>query len=287
MKKLVKAIVAIIAVAAMLTMTACGASFDANKKVTVVTRGDGSGTKSAFMEIIGLKGKKDISGAIIAADTAAVLVEVKGNPHAIAFDSLGYVTDEVKKLKVNGVEATVENIKNGSYKISRPLSVVYKEGNMTGVNKAFYDFLLSKNAQEIISANGYVTNVENPADYVKTDLSGSVAISGSTSFYPLMTELTKAFENIEKSITVTVKGGGSGTGYKDAENGISAFGMISEAFTQSKAASCTYHTAALDGIAVIVNKANTMESITMEQLKNIYDLDAGANAVKTWKQLGV
>lgn len=286
MKKIVKAIVAIIAVAAMLTMTACGASFDANKNVAVVTRGDGSGTKSAFMEIIGLKGKKDISGVIIASDTAAVLVEVEGNPHAIAYDSLGYCTDEVKKLKVDGVEATVENIKNGSYKISRPLSVVYKEENMTGVNKAFYDFLLSKNAQEIISANGYVTNVENPADYVKTDLSGSIAISGSTSFRPLMTELAKAFENIEKSITVTVQGGGSGTGYKDAENGISAFGMISEVFSQSKAESCTSHTAALDGIAVIVNKANTMESITMEQLKNIYDIDAGANAVKTWKQLG-
>ena len=286
MKKIVKAIVAIIAAAAMLTMTACGASFDANKNVAVVTRGDGSGTKSAFMEIIGLKGKKDISGAIIASDTAAVLVEVEGNPHAIAYDSLGYCTDEVKKLKVDGVEATVENIKNGSYKISRPLSVVYKEENMTGVNKAFYDFLLSKNAQEIISANGYVTNVENPADYVKTDLSGSIAISGSTSFRPLMTELAKAFENIEKGITVTVQGGGSGTGYKDAENGISAFGMISEVFSQSKAESCTFHTAALDGIAVIVNKANTMESITMEQLKNIYDIDAGANAVKTWKQLG-
>ena len=94
-------------------LTSCGgAKFDENKNISVVTREDGSGTKSAFMEIIGLKGKSDVSGVIIGSSTAAVLNEVKSNPHAIGYDSLGYITDDVKMLKVDGVEATVENIKN-------------------------------------------------------------------------------------------------------------------------------------------------------------------------------
>jgi len=108
-------------------LTSCGgAKFDENKNISVVTREDGSGTKSAFMEIIGLKGKTDVSGVIVATGTAAVLQEVKCNPLAIGYDSLGYITDEVKVLKVDGVEPTLENIKNGSYKISRPLNVVYQ-----------------------------------------------------------------------------------------------------------------------------------------------------------------
>ena len=116
---------------ALCALTSCGgAKFDENKNISVVTREDGSGTKSAFMEIIGLKGKSDVSGVIIGSSTAAVLNEVKSNPLAIGYDSLGYITDDVKMLKVDGVEATVENIKNGSYKISRPLNVVYQESKV-------------------------------------------------------------------------------------------------------------------------------------------------------------
>ena len=129
-------------------LTSCGgAKFDENKNISVVAREDGSGTKSAFMEIIGLKGKADVSGVIIGANTAAVLGEVKGNPLAIGYDSLGYVTDEVKMLKVDGVAATVENVKNGTYKISRPLNVVYQESKVASeVNTAFLAFLQSSDA---------------------------------------------------------------------------------------------------------------------------------------------
>ena len=130
MKKLVAIFSTVLAVVmCAVSMAACGnggesgATFDTTKNLSVVVREDGSGTKSAFMEIIGLKGKSDISGAIVASGTAAVMTEVENNPYAIAYDSLGYVTDEVKKLKVDGVEATIENIKSGAYKISRPLNV--------------------------------------------------------------------------------------------------------------------------------------------------------------------
>lgn len=266
-------------------LTSCGgAKFDENKNISVVAREDGSGTKSAFMEIIGLKGKADVSGVIIGANTAAVLNEVKGNPLAIGYDSLGYVTDEVKMLKVDGVAATVENVKNGTYKISRPLNVVYQESKVASeVNTAFLTFLQSSDAQTIISDNGYVSTKDGAVAYtVVPGLSGEINISGSTSLKPLMEKLAAKFEAVQSGVKVTVGGGGSGTGYNDAKNGVSDFGMISEKFKTEKAENCTYYEVAKDGIAVIVNKENPLDNISMEDLGNIYNVDAGDAAIKVW-----
>lgn len=267
------------------SLTSCGgARFDENKNISVVTREDGSGTKSAFMEIIGLKGKTDVSGVIVASNTASVLVEVKSNPLAIGYDSLGYITNDVKMLKVDGVEATIENIKNGSYKISRPLNIVYQESTITDeVNKAFYSFLQSSDAQAIITDNGYVSTNDTTTLYtVIPGLTGEIDISGSTSLLPLIEKLATRFESVQGGVKITVAGGGSGTGYNNAKNGVSDFGMISEDFNPSKADNCTYYEVAKDGIAVIVNKENTYDSISLEDLKNIYNKNAGDSAIKTW-----
>jgi phosphate transport system substrate-binding protein len=239
------------------------------------------------MEIIGLKGKADPASAIMQGGTAAVFTEVKGNPMAIAYESLGYVTSDVKKLRLDGVEATVANIKNGTYKLSRPLSVIYKEDTLNSdVNKAFLDFLRSSNAQRIISDEGFVSVVDNaPAYTVNSTLSGTISVGGSTSLQELMIDLAAEFRRLQPTVAVVVTGGGSGTGYNDAENGVSTFGMISEEFAQAKAPSCVVYTVCKDGIAVIVNKANPLDSITMNQLKNVYDVDAGSEAITKWSVL--
>ena len=289
MKKIL--IFAFLAAIFTFVITTCGesrgAQFDSSKNISVVAREDGSGTKSAFMEIIGLKGKADPESVIIQTGTAGVLAEVKGNPAAIAYESLGYVTDEVKMLKVDGVEATIANIKSGAYKISRPLSVVYKESTLNNdVNKAFYTFLKSSGAQKIISDSGYVSIVDGAAPYtINGSLSGNIDISGSTSLQPLMIELAEAFEKLQLNVEVNVSGGGSGTGYKNANEGVSEFGMISEEFNIEKAPSCTVCVVCKDGIAVITNKSNPIDSITMEQLKNIYNEEAGTNAITKWNAL--
>ena len=286
MKKLLSLALALsLTLCTLSAVTSCGgARFDENKNISVVAREDGSGTKSAFMEIIGLKGKADVSGVIIGANTAAVLNEVKGNPLAIGYDSLGYVTDDVKTLNIDGVAPTVENVKNGTYKISRPLNVVYQESKVASdVNTAFLTFLQSSDAQKIISDGGYVSTKDGAVAYtVVPGLSGNIAISGSTSLKPLMEKLAAKFEAIQSGVKVTVGGGGSGTGYNDAKNGVSDFGMISETFKTEKAENCTYYEVAKDGIAVIVNTANTFDNISMDDLKNIYNVDAGDSAIKTW-----
>ena len=287
MKKIV-ALVSLITVCVFI-LAACGGNggFDASKNISVVAREDGSGTKSAFMEIIGLKGKPDPVNVIIQTGTAGVLAEVKSNPSAIAYESLGYVTTDAKMLKVDDVEATIENIKNGTYKIARPLAVVYKESTLAdSVNNAFFVFLQSSDAQEIISDGGYVSVVDNTVAYtVDGTLSGSIDVSGSTSLQPLMIELAAAFEKLQANIKVNVSGGGSGTGYKNADEGVSAFGMISEEFSLEKAPSCTHYTVSKDGIAVIAHKENPLDSITMEQLKSIYDAEAGDAAITKWSAI--
>lgn len=270
--------------------TGCGGkkAFDGSKNISVVAREDGSGTKSAFMEIIGLKGKADVSGVIIATGTAGVLAEVRSNPLAVAYESLGYVTDDVKMLKVDGVEPTVENIKNGTYKIARPLNVVYQEATVAdGVCKAYLEFLQSADAQKIITEKGYVSTNDGAQEYkIQSGLTGKIGISGSTSLQPLMIELAKKFESLQSGVTVSVSGGGSGTGYKNAKEGVSEFGMISETFNSEKADNCTSYEVAKDGIAVIVNKANTNDNIALDTLKNIYNCEAGDSAVTKWDQVG-
>ena len=264
-------------------------NFNTSRNITIVTREDGSGTKSAFMELIGLKDKEDPANVIMQGSTAAVNAEVRGNPVALAYESLGFIESDVKILKVDGVEATVANIINGTYKISRPLQVVYKEASLNDdVNNAFFTFLQSSDAQQIISDGGFVSVADNAQAYtINGSLSGSIDVSGSTSLQPLMIELVDAFMVLQPNIDINVSGGGTGTGYNNAENGVSEFGMISEEFDPVKrdTPSLTAQIVAIDGIGVIVNRDNPLDNITMEQLKNVYDFEAGADAITVWNQL--
>lgn len=300
MKKSLSLVVVVLCLVCVFAVAACTPNadkpFDATKNITVITREDGSGTKGAFMEIIGLKGKKDVSGAILCNSTDAVLAGVKTNPYAIAFDSLGFVVgrEGAKILTVDGVAPSAATVKDGSYSISRPLSIVYKAATLENkLYKAYYDFLMSSQAQDIVAngyknltEGGYIVNVDNAKEYTAdASLSGKIAISGSTSLKPLMEGLAAKFEELQPGVTVEVGGGGSGQGYKDAEQGVSVFGMISEPFTQSKAESCTSTVVALDGIAVIVNSSNPLTNISKADLAAIYNVDAGEAAIKTWDKL--
>ncbi|MCL2061365.1 MAG: substrate-binding domain-containing protein [Firmicutes bacterium] len=269
-------------------LTGCGAGFDPEKPIAVVVRETASGTRGAFMEIIGLTGKDDPTGVITAPGTPQVLAEVRGNPQAIAYESLGYVTSEVKKLKINGVEATVANIINNTYPIARPLSVVYLPATLDNpLFAAFHTFLLSSEAQVVIRDMGYVdVNNANATAYAKPPLSGgTINISGSTTVQPLMDVLAEMFEDLHSGVTVVVAGGGSGTGRTQAQNGTSNFGMISNEFeTGGTTEGLEFTMVGGDGIAVIVNTKNTYDNLTLAQLKNIYDRDA-ENRITKWADL--
>ncbi len=124
-------------------------------KITVVCREDGSGTRGAFEDIV--MNKEEISDKVIIQNSnGAVRTTVAGDKNAIGFISLAIVNDEVKALDIEGVAASVENIKSGSYKISRPFLYLTKT-QTEGIVKAYLDFVLSDEGQAIVSEEGAIT----------------------------------------------------------------------------------------------------------------------------------
>ena len=106
--------------------TAAGGDFSG--QISVISREDGSGTRGAFIELFGVEEKNDAGEKVdnttvdaqITNNTSVMMSTVAGNQYAIGYISLGSLNDEVKALKIDGAEASAENVENGSYKVSRP-----------------------------------------------------------------------------------------------------------------------------------------------------------------------
>jgi len=127
----------------------------ADKKITVVSREEGSGTRGAFEELVLTSANKMVATAILQSSNGAIKTTVAGDPAAIAYLSCGYIDATVKVVNVDGVAGTVANVKNGTYKIIRPLLYVTK-GEPAGLGKEFIDFCLSDAGQQIV-AEDYIT----------------------------------------------------------------------------------------------------------------------------------
>ena len=153
--------------------------------ITVISREDGSGTRGAFIELTGVEEKNDAGEKIdnttadaeIANKTDVVLTSVAGNEKAIGYISLGALNDTVKAVKVDGAEATVDNVKAGTYKLSRPFNIATK-GEPTGVAKDFINFILSKEGQAVVTDNKYIAVDDNAAAFTSDGSSGLLGIPG-------------------------------------------------------------------------------------------------------------
>jgi ABC-type phosphate transport system, periplasmic component len=241
--------------------------------ISIITREDGSGTRGAFTELFGVidADKNDLitDSAEVTNSTSVMMTTVAGNKSAIGYVSLGSLTSDVKALKIDGVDATVENIKNGTYKISRPFLVVYKEGTLTDLAKDFLTYILSSDGQAVVSDNGYINVTENAA-YTASGLTGTLTLAGSTSVSPLMEKLADAYKALNAGVTIEIQQTGSSAGITSATEGVCDFGMSSRELKDSEAAELTSVEIATDGIAVIVNKQNGINGLTSDQVKSIY-----------------
>ena len=254
--------------------------------ITVISREDGSGTRGAFVELTGVEGK-DANGekidnttveAVIASKTDAVLTNVAGDEKAIGYISMGSLNDTVKALKVDGAQATTENVKNGSYKIARPFNVATK-ADASEITNDFIKFMLSKQGQEIV-AGDYITINDAAEEYTASGLSGKIVVNGSSSVSPLMEELIEAYKALNPGAEIELNTTDSTGGMNDAMSGVCDIGMASRELKESETAQLTGTTIAMDGIAVIVNNANPTEDMTVEQIKAVY-----TGEVTTWEEL--
>ena len=246
------------------------AKFDASK-----TREEGSGTRDAFTELTGVlvkdgdnKTDNTTTSAVTINSTEAVITNVKDNDAAIGYISLGSLNDTVKALKIGGVEATADNVKSGDYAVSRPFNIAYK-GELSDVAQDFVDYIMSSDGQKIVSDNGYVTVSENAA-YSGKKPSGKISVAGSSSVSPVMEKLAEAYQKVNTNSKVEIQTSDSSAGMQSAMGGTCDIGMASRDLKDEEKSALKVETIAKDGIAVIVNNANTCDDLTLDQVKSIY-----------------
>ena len=273
------------------TMVACGSSGSASndsktgsagsssksQTITVVSREDGSGTRGAFIELFGIE-EKDASGkkvdnttddATITNSTEVMMTTVAGDEAAIGYTSLGALNDKVKALKVDGVEATAENVKSGTYKISRPFNIATKK-DVSEAAQDFINYIMSADGQKVVEDNGYIAVSENAA-FKSNGAKGKIVVAGSSSVTPVMEKLAEAYQKVNTGAQVEVQQSDSTTGMTSAAEGTCDIGMASRDLKDSETqAGLTPTAIALDGVAVIVNNKNSLEDISSDAVKNIY-----------------
>ncbi|MEG0750780.1 MAG: substrate-binding domain-containing protein [Oscillospiraceae bacterium] len=253
-------------------------AFDGESDIAVISREDGSGTRGAFIELFSVE-KKDANGdkvdmttdsADITNSTSVMLTSVAGNPAAIGYVSLGSLSDSVKALKIDGTILSIENVKNGSYKISRPFNIVTKDKS-SEVSADFIGYILSADGQSIVEKSGYIAIDSAAAPYSGTKPSGKAVVAGSSSVTPVMEKLKEAYLAINPNAVIEIQMSDSTTGITGTLDGICDIGMASRELKDSELSKGLVPTViALDGIAVIVNKENPLESASAEQVMDIY-----------------
>lgn len=252
------------------------AEWDASNDITVVSREDGSGTRGAFIELFGIE-QKDESGnkvdhttedANITNSTEVMMSTVAGNEYAIGYVSLGSLGDSVKAVKIDGAEATEENIKAGTYKVSRPFNIATKD-EISDVAQDFINFILSEEGQKVVSENGYIS-LDDVKPYESNGATGKVVVAGSSSVTPVMEKLKEAYQKVNSGAEIEINQSDSTTGMTSAMSGICDIGMASRELKDEEAQELTSIVIATDGIAVIVNNDSPVEELTSDQVKAIF-----------------
>lgn len=276
MRKLKKAIIGVLASAMLMgAMTGCGKA--AIDDITVISREDGSGTRGAFIELFGIEEKdadgnkidNTISTADITNSTSVMMTSVADDEAAIGYISLGSLDDSVKALKIDGAEATADNISNGSYKVSRPFNIATK-GTPNEVTQDFINFILSEDGQKVVEDAGYISQ-GNAGAFKAAGVKGKINIAGSSSVTPVMEKLKEAYVAVNPDVQIEVQQSDSTTGMTSAAEGVCDIGMASRELKDSElSAGLTPTVIAIDGIAVVVNKNNDVDGLTSDQVKSIY-----------------
>ena len=261
--------------------------FDNSETINVQSREDGSGTRGAFIELFGIEEKEADGNKIdntteeanITNSTEVMLTSVAGDEYAIGYVSLGSLNDTVKALKIDGAEATADNIKAGTYKIARPFNIATK-GDATGLAADFINYIMSDEGQKVIEDNGYISQGSNGA-FTSDGSTGKIVVAGSSSVTPVMEKLIEAYKAINADAEIELQESDSTTGMTAAMEGTCDIGMASRELKDSETeGGLTSQVIAMDGIAVVVNNSNPMDELSSDNVKDIF-----TGAVTTWDEI--
>ena len=272
MNKLVKGMFAL-GMGALMVGCSSGTSDSGSQQINVVSREEGSGTRGAFVELFGVQ-EGDVDNTTSAAEvtnsTSVMISTVQGNENAIGYISLGSLSDDVKAVKIDGVEATTENVKSGDYKVSRPFIVCTNGTDLSEIASDFMSYIMSTDGQAIVSEEGYIAQ-DTTTTYTASNLSGSLTVGGSSSVTPLMEKLAEEYQKLNPEVEISVQQSDSTTGATNTIDGVYEIGMCSRELKQEEIDAGLVPTViATDGIAVIVNTNNAVDDLTVDQVKQIY-----------------
>lgn len=282
---------AVVAACTLLVGCSSGESEESSSNdaaINVVSREDGSGTRGAFVELMGVEAEDEngekvdqtTSSAAITNSTAVMMTTVAGDDNAIGYISLGSLDDSVKAVKVDGAEATAENIENGSYKVARPFNVV-TTGELSAPAQDFMNYIMSDEGQQIVSDEGYIP-VETTGAFEPSGATGRVVVAGSSSVTPVMEKLAEAYQAVNPDVEIEVNQSDSTTGVTSAIEGACDLGMASRDLKDSETSQGAQATViATDGIAIIVNNNNSVEDLTSDQIRQIF-----IGEVTNWSEIG-
>lgn len=260
-------------------------NWDSTRDITVVSREDGSGTRGAFIELFGIEEKIDgekvdmtTEEANITNSTSVMMSTVAQDEYSIGYISLGSLDDTVKALKIDGTEATADNIKAGTYKISRPFNIAVKEG-ISDAAQDFINFIMSTEGQQVVADNKYIP-LDDTQAYASNGASGKVVVAGSSSVSPVMEKLKEAYASANSNVEIEIQTSDSTTGMQNTIDGVCEIGMASRELKDSELSEgLTPTVIALDGIAVVVNNDNPTDDMTSDQVKSIF-----TGEVLTWEE---
>ena len=270
------------------TLETAESDFDYDNDIAVISREDGSGTRGAFVELFGVEQKNDAGEkvdyttveATITNNTSVMMTTVANDEYAIGYISLGSMNDTVKALKIDGADASVENIKNGTYTVNRPFNLAVKEG-LSDAAQDFLNYIMSAEGQAVVEEEGYIKIAEDAAAFESNGVEGKVVVAGSSSVTPVMEKLKEAYVTANTNVTIEINTSDSSTGVSSAIEGTCDIGMASRALKDTETAEGVNEvTIAKDGIAVIVNNNNPVEDLETETVKNIYVGD-----ILTWSEI--
>ena len=273
--RLAKVLTLGLAAVMMFSLASCGGGGDSagGEDITVVSREEGSGTRDAFTELTGVLADdvdNTVDTAEISNSTSVVIQSVAGNSAAIGYISLGSLDDSVKAVQVDGVDATVENVTSGDYKLQRPFNIV-TNGEVGELPQDFINFIMSADGQAIIEQEGYIKINDSAEAYEPSGLEGTITLAGSTSVSPVMEVLADEYKALNSGVTIEIQQTGSGAGIQSTIEGVCDIGMASRELEDEEAAEgLTSQAIALDGIAVIVNSENSVDNLTTEQIRQIF-----------------
>ncbi|MBQ8663039.1 MAG: substrate-binding domain-containing protein [Eubacterium sp.] len=269
--------------AAAVMLTGCGSTNDGivedpTGEIIVISREDGSGTRGAFVELLGIEQKNEEGIKIdyttllaeVTNSTAVMIQSIYGNDNAIGYISLGSMTDMVKAVSVDGVAPSIDTVKEGTYPVARPFNIVYEEASLSEVGVDFLNYVMSEQGQAVVEEKGYVSQ-GNTGIYTPSNLSGELTISGSSSVTPVMEKIAENYKELNPNVTIEVQQSDSTTGVQSVAEGVSDIGMASRAIKEEEVAlGLTPMTIAMDGIVVVIHNENALDNLTSEQIRDIY-----------------